>query len=228
MANILSSWKEIAAYLGKGVRTVQRWEHEFGLPIRRPSPDRSVIIADCDELDSWIKRQCKRTMENDVDELHAELERLKTENDDLRALIAKFPFTPAHQAYFADHGRKYRILVVEDNEIHSYVLEKQLTFSGFSVDRAATGNDAISAAATRKPHAVLLDVHLPDINGFDVCRRLRENAVSSDLAIVFYTATGSGGQTDAVQAGGDAYLTFPVEATQLVSVINSCIARRAC
>jgi len=54
-SKILGSWKEIAAYLGKGVRTVQRWEQLYGLPVRRPhgSP-MGVVYASCDELDVWL------------------------------------------------------------------------------------------------------------------------------------------------------------------------------
>ncbi len=52
---VLSSWKEIAAYLGKGVRTVQRWEVEMGLPVRRPGPERHIVIAIPAELDAWVR-----------------------------------------------------------------------------------------------------------------------------------------------------------------------------
>jgi hypothetical protein len=52
---ILNSWKEVAYYLGRGVRTVQRWEHELGLPVRRPrGKSRSPIMAFREELDSWL------------------------------------------------------------------------------------------------------------------------------------------------------------------------------
>jgi hypothetical protein len=51
---VLSSWKEIAGYLGKGVRTVQRWERELGLPVRRPRGHKSrIILAYPEELKSW-------------------------------------------------------------------------------------------------------------------------------------------------------------------------------
>jgi hypothetical protein len=56
---VLTSWKEIAAYLGKGVRTVQRWEEDFGLPVRRPThSDKSAIIARTRDLDAWIAMRC--------------------------------------------------------------------------------------------------------------------------------------------------------------------------
>jgi hypothetical protein len=52
---MLGSWKEIACYLGKGVRTVQRWERQFGLPVRRPNAsNKGVVCALPDELDTWF------------------------------------------------------------------------------------------------------------------------------------------------------------------------------
>lgn len=53
---VLNSWKEIAAYLGRGVRTVQRWEQELALPVRRPrGKDRSAVIALKSDIDNWLR-----------------------------------------------------------------------------------------------------------------------------------------------------------------------------
>jgi len=54
-AKVLGSWKEIAAYLGKGVRTAQRWEHEFGLPVSRPkTAQKGAVSSSTDELERWL------------------------------------------------------------------------------------------------------------------------------------------------------------------------------
>jgi predicted DNA-binding transcriptional regulator AlpA len=54
---ILNSWKEIARYLGRGVRTVQRWERDMGLPVRRPrGRDRSAVVALRSDIDAWVNR----------------------------------------------------------------------------------------------------------------------------------------------------------------------------
>lgn len=54
-SGVLNSWKEVATYLGRGVRTVQRWEQELGLPVRRPrGKTRSAVIAFRNELDQWL------------------------------------------------------------------------------------------------------------------------------------------------------------------------------
>jgi hypothetical protein len=58
VSNTLTSWKEIATYLGKSVRTVQRWEASLGLPVRRPNAnDRNIVVAIPSELDGWIKKR---------------------------------------------------------------------------------------------------------------------------------------------------------------------------
>lgn len=57
MATVLGSWKEIANYLGKGVRTVQRWERQWALPVHRPSgADKGIVLAYPSELDAWAHR----------------------------------------------------------------------------------------------------------------------------------------------------------------------------
>jgi hypothetical protein len=59
---ILNSWKEIAAYVGRGVRTVQRWETQLGLPVHRPAgKDHSAVLAFSSELDEWLNRRPLRS-----------------------------------------------------------------------------------------------------------------------------------------------------------------------
>ena len=62
--NILNSWKEIANYLGRGVRTVQRWERDLGLPVHRPKgKDRSAVLAFPEELNAWLQQTPVRSAE---------------------------------------------------------------------------------------------------------------------------------------------------------------------
>jgi phage terminase Nu1 subunit (DNA packaging protein) len=63
---VLNSWKEVASYLGRGVRTVQRWEQELGLPVRRPrGRSRSAVIAFKSELDKWLHNAPAEQLQND-------------------------------------------------------------------------------------------------------------------------------------------------------------------
>jgi len=95
MASILTSWKEIAQYLGKGVRTVQRWESSLELPIRQP-PHRpsGAVLAYPEELDEWLhSTYVNKDSESNsgvaklrqrVHELQTELEKLRAQNELLR------------------------------------------------------------------------------------------------------------------------------------------------
>lgn len=74
-SKLLSSWKEIADYVGKGVRTVQRWERNHGLPVRRPAADSRIVIARTAEIDAWIAG-------HQVIAMPAEIDAWVTENHD--------------------------------------------------------------------------------------------------------------------------------------------------
>ncbi|MGH9523514.1 MAG: hypothetical protein ACRD3E_13390 [Terriglobales bacterium] len=82
-ARILNGWKEIATFVGRGVRTVQRWE-TLGLPVRRPNGHlRSAVVATADELSSWLTSTPRRELEM-IAELQARVTQLEMENSALR------------------------------------------------------------------------------------------------------------------------------------------------
>lgn len=60
--SVLTTWKEVARYMGKGVRTVQRWERDYGLPVRRPpgTRNRRAVLALTTDLDAWVALSCSR------------------------------------------------------------------------------------------------------------------------------------------------------------------------
>lgn len=88
MSDTLTSWKEVAQYLGKGVRTVQRWEQQMGLPVRRSRGcTKGTVLAFADELDVWIKSQFERKAESEVEALRRELAEIKKENQNLRVTL---------------------------------------------------------------------------------------------------------------------------------------------
>ena len=83
MSLTLTSWKEIAQYLNKGVRTVQRWERQMALPVRRPHGRRKgIVLALSDDIDAWLRSAYEDTSE--LDKLRTELASLKKENERLR------------------------------------------------------------------------------------------------------------------------------------------------
>lgn len=86
---VLSGWKEIAAYLGRGVRTVQRWE-KLGLPVRRPNAHlRSAVLTSTEEIDTWVRgcgdgRLTAKVPHEDYEALRQTVERLQRETAELR------------------------------------------------------------------------------------------------------------------------------------------------
>lgn len=88
MSNFLTSWKEIGQYLGKGVRTVQRWEREAGLPVRRNDhSSRRVVLAIPEELDEWARTRTRGPAGPAAEALRREMSALRDEHSDLRKRV---------------------------------------------------------------------------------------------------------------------------------------------
>jgi hypothetical protein len=89
VAAVLTNWIDIARYVGKGVRTVQRWERDLRFPVRRPKPgEKGCVLAVPREIDSWVKSQRftdGRLDQSDLGTSHRALRELRIENRDLRA-----------------------------------------------------------------------------------------------------------------------------------------------
>jgi CheY-like chemotaxis protein len=119
------------------------------------------------------------------------------------------------------------VLVVDDHPARRYVSGRHLSLAGFNVISVGTGREALDSAEAAD--AVLLDVHLPDIDGFEISRILRSHPSTANLAIVHLSAVFvKDGDTDrGREAGADAYLIDPIPAQVLVQVINSIIADRS-
>ena len=120
-------------------------------------------------------------------------------------------------------AKALRVLVIDDNKAHSDGLAELLQLSGFEATNVLTGGDGIEFARTNSVDAVLLDMNLPDMNGFEVCRRLRRDPKTANIAIVFHTAQGS---VPGARHEGDAFLTYPVAMSEVYSVIRESVERR--
>lgn len=116
-----------------------------------------------------------------------------------------------------------KILHVDDVEPHRYSLTRMLEHAGFEVITASNGSEAIALALHDSPDLVLLDIHLPDINGFEVCKRIKENPETSQLMIVHLTATAVDSESAAksASAGADGFLTEPFIPAELVAKLRS-------
>jgi len=117
-----------------------------------------------------------------------------------------------------------RLLLVDDEENLRSMLDAALRHSGFDVVPVATGRAALDAVKTERPALIVLDVMLPDIDGFEVCRRLRTEG--DRTPVLFLTARDA--TEDAVRGltlGGDDYLVKPFSLEELVARIGSVLRR---
>ncbi len=124
-----------------------------------------------------------------------------------------------------EHAPAPGVLVVEDDAPIRRFLRAGLEASGFTMLEATTGADGISQAATRSPEIVLLDLGLPDMDGIEVVRRLRE---WSGVPILVLSARGQeGDKIAALDAGADDYVTKPFAMGELLARIRAALRRRA-
>jgi len=117
-----------------------------------------------------------------------------------------------------------RVLVVDDENSISELMATSLKFVGFDVRTAATGAQALQIAEEFKPHALILDVMLPDQNGFEVCRQLRSEG--HNVGVLFLTAKDSVEDKIAgLTIGGDDYVTKPFSLEELVARLRALLRR---
>ena len=121
-------------------------------------------------------------------------------------------------------GEQHRILVVDDEEYLTDLLSTSLRFQGFDVVCAWNGFDALSAVESFTPDLILLDVMMPDIDGIEVCRRLRDSGNS--VPVIFLTARDT--KADLLSGfaiGGDDYITKPFSLEEVVVRIRAVLKR---
>jgi signal transduction histidine kinase len=115
------------------------------------------------------------------------------------------------------------VMVVDDDASNRFAKKQILRRADFDVCEAGTGQDALRLAKDRDPDLVLLDVHLPDLNGLEVCRRLKSLPRSLPLTVlqISASAVSDTDRATGLDNGADAYLTEPVSADVLVATLRS-------
>jgi two-component system, OmpR family, response regulator len=117
-----------------------------------------------------------------------------------------------------------KVLVVDDEPNIRELVQVALKFHGCSVTAGATGSEALQRASTDQPDLIVLDVMLPDIDGFEVCRRLRAQA--NDVPVIFLTARDTTSDTvTGLALGGDDYITKPFSVEALVARVRAVLRR---
>ena len=120
------------------------------------------------------------------------------------------------------------LLLVDDNEATLLALAGLLEAQGYQVHTARSGPDAIAQTQAHPPHAILLDIQMPGMDGLEVMRRLRANPDQPQVPIIALTALAMPGDRDrCLQAGANAYLSKPVRLKELVRTIQDLPAPEA-
>src|SRR3954462_990786 len=121
-----------------------------------------------------------------------------------------------------------RILVVDDIEANVRLLEAKLSAEYYEVLTASDGPSALAIAAAEKPDIVLLDVMMPGMDGFDVCRRLKEDPETRHVPVVLVTALdGRADRVAGLKAGADDFLTKPIDDVMLFARVRSLVRLKA-
>ncbi len=120
------------------------------------------------------------------------------------------------------------ILHVDDNEANRYVVMRMLQKAGYAVLEATTGTEALEMAVSSRPDLIILDVQLPDFNGFEVCGRLKANPATACIPVLHLSATFVEGKDKAegLDSGADGYLVQPVEAIELIATVRALLRIR--
>jgi two-component system OmpR family response regulator len=119
------------------------------------------------------------------------------------------------------------VLAVDDEEHITELVAMALGYNGFEVDRAATGREALASVERRRPDLILLDVMLPDLDGFEVARRLRQaEGASTQVPVIFLTARdATADKVHGLRLGSDDYVTKPFSVEELVERVKAVLRR---
>jgi PleD family two-component response regulator len=120
-----------------------------------------------------------------------------------------------------------RILIADDDAQGVELLEAYLADSGYEMRRATDGQETLRQVQEWRPDVILLDIMMPKISGFEVCKRIRANAASRDIGILMVTALDQASDVErAVEAGTNDFLTKPINKTELLLRIRCLIRSR--
>jgi len=120
------------------------------------------------------------------------------------------------------------ILIADDNPMNLDVFKTRLAAHGYTILMAANGEDALAIASAHQPDLILLDVMMPGVDGLEVCRRLKADTSLPFMPIIIVTAKADSRDIVAgLEAGGDEYLTKPVDQAALVARVKSMLRIKA-
>ena len=121
---------------------------------------------------------------------------------------------------------KIRVAVIEDNQINIDLIRYQLNVEGFEVFIEKTGEKGLKMIKNQEPDLILLDVGLPDIDGFELCGNIRCDEITKNYPIIMLTARAEDSdRIEALKLGADDYITKPYNAEELILRIRNLLKR---
>lgn len=120
-----------------------------------------------------------------------------------------------------------RVLIADDNPANADLLEAHLDGSGYETRIVVNGEETLAAARSWKPDLILLDVMMPKMSGFEVCRQLKADPATRDIAVLMVTALDQATDVEtAVEAGTDDFITKPINKTELLLRVRAMLDSR--
>jgi CheY-like chemotaxis protein len=121
-----------------------------------------------------------------------------------------------------------KILVVDDEEHIVMILKDSLEFSGFQVVTAYNGEEALESVEKNRPDLIVLDIGMPKLDGWEVCRRLKGSEATKQIPIIILTAYAQmSDQKKGAALGAERFVSKPCDLTYLVEEINALLAQKA-
>jgi PleD family two-component response regulator len=123
--------------------------------------------------------------------------------------------------------RRPRVLIADDNPQGAELLEVYLAETDCEIQSAADGEETLQKVKSWHPDLILLDIMMPRLSGFEVCKRLRADPATADIVVLMITALDQASDIDrAVEAGTSDFLTKPINKTELVLRVRSALHSR--
>ena len=118
------------------------------------------------------------------------------------------------------------VLIIEDSQEICENTTELLELAGFKVIAAVNGREGIEAAVKKSPDIILCDILMPEMNGYEVIKQLKENTSTAAIPFIYVTASGEKNEVKlAMEMGADGYVRKPFDVDELMAAINKCFAR---